>query len=207
MKKKLYTTIILIFVALLTLSAQDNTQTKQLTITRQGEFDVQNDGYKTSLKNDVAQISLNELLYSLGNVYTFLNSNFLYDIDTNEMQLDLIEAMVNSLGDKYSYFIRPTDAEEFEEETEGSYVGIGTYLTKVNPEYIDPEDPETYMIIITSPFPGGPADRAGIRANDLVSHINGEDISELNATEASKKMRGKAGEPVTLTVHRGSSER
>lgn len=205
MKKKLYTTIILIFVALLTLSAQDNTQTKQLTITRQGEFDVENDGYKTSLKNDVAQISLNELLYSLGNVYTFLNSNFLYDIDTNEMQLDLIEAMVNSLGDKYSYFIRPTDAEEFEEETEGSYVGIGTYLTKVNPEYIDPEDPETYMIIITSPFPGGPADRAGIRANDLVSHINGEDISELNATEASKKMRGKAGEPVTLTVHRGSS--
>ena len=61
MKKKLYTTIILIFVALLTLSAQDNTQTKQLTITRQGEFDVENDGYKTSLKNDVAQISLNEL--------------------------------------------------------------------------------------------------------------------------------------------------
>lgn len=205
MKKKAFTFITLILISLMMLSAQPTNGGKQLTINLQSEFNSLNDGYTTSLKDQEPKISLSEMLYSLGNVYTFLDGNFLYDIDSNEMQLDLIEAMVNSLGDKYSYFVRPAETEEFTEEIEGTYVGIGTYLTKVNPAYIDPEDPETYMVIITSPFPGGPADRAGLRANDLISHVDGEDISSLNATEASKKIRGTEGKPITLTVHRGTS--
>lgn len=149
--------------------------------------------------------SINNMVYSIKNLYSYLDENFLYDIDDEEMQYELIEAMVNSLGDPYSYFVRPEDAEEYQEGNEGQYVGIGTYLTKANPEYYDPEDPETYMVIITSPFPGGPADRAGLRAKDMISAVNGEDISKLSANEASKLIRGKAGEPITLTVHRGES--
>lgn len=205
MKKKYSSLLIFLFVALLSIYAQPTTVNNKLTIQMQDNYDDVADGYKASVVQEEPQISINELLYSLGNVFTYLDSNFLYDIDTNEMQLDLIETMVNSLGDKYSYFVRPSEADEFEEQTGGTYVGIGTYLTKMNPEFIDPEDPETYMVIITSPFPGGPADRAGLRANDLISHVNGEDISDLNATEASKIIRGKEGEPITLTVHRGSS--
>ena len=200
MKRKIFASLILLFITLSFISAQTIASEKQ-SIT----FNADNAGYTTSLKDTTEQVSITEMLYSLNNVFSFLDANYLYDIDTKEMQLDLIEAMVNSLGDKYSYFVRPSDAGEFEEETEGTYVGIGTYLTKVNPEFIDPNDPETYMVIITSPFPGGPADRAGLRANDLISHVNGEDISELNATEASKLIRGKEGESITLTVHRGTS--
>ena len=151
------------------------------------------------------EFSLNSMVYSMRNLYSYLNENFLYDIDNEEMQYELVEAMVNSLGDQYSYFVRPDDAEEFQENTQGEYVGIGTYLTKVNPAYYDPEDPETYMVIITSPFPGGPADRAGLKAKDMISAVNGEDISGLNANEASKLIRGKEGEPITLTVHRGDA--
>lgn len=121
------------------------------------------------------------------------------------MQYELIEAMVNSLGDKYSYFVRPENADEYQENNEGQYVGIGTYLTKANPDYFDPDDPETYMVIITSPFPGGPADRAGLKAKDMISHVNGTDISDKTANEASKLIRGKKNEPLTLTVHRGGA--
>lgn len=158
-----------------------------------------------SINTNKNSISLNSMIYSLKNLYTYLDSNFLYDIDNEEMLYELIEAMVNSLGDKYSYFVGPDEAEKFQETTEGQYVGIGTYLTKVNPEYIDPKDPETYMVVITSPFPGGPADRAGLRARDMISAVNGEDVSELTATEASKLIRGKEGEAITLTIHRGES--
>lgn len=149
--------------------------------------------------------SISQILYSLGNLYSYLSTNFLYDINSDEMETELIKAMIDSLGDQYSYYITPDAAEDFLEDTEGEYVGIGTYLTKMNPAYADPDDPESYMVIIASPFPGGPADRAGLRPRDMISAINGEDVSSLTATEASNMMKGHIGEPVTLTVHRGTA--
>ena len=148
---------------------------------------------------------ISEILYSLSNLYGFLDQNFLYEIDMDELEENMVSALVDSLGDKYSYYVSEKDAQQYETNYEGEYVGIGTYLVKMNPAYAEPGKKETYMIIITSPFPGGPADRAGLRANDMISHINGEDISELDGTAASKKLRGKAGEELTITVHRGNS--
>ena len=149
--------------------------------------------------------SISQILYSLGNLYAYLSTDFLYDIDTEKMENELIRAMIDSLGDQYSYFIPAETAAEFEETTEGEYVGIGTYLTKMNPAYADPDDPESYMVIIASPFPGGPADRAGLRPRDMISAINGEDVSQMTATEASAMMKGHLGEEITLTVHRGTA--
>ena len=149
--------------------------------------------------------SISQILYSLGNLYAYLSNNFLYEIDSETMEEELISAMIDSLGDQYSYYIPPDVANTFEENTEGEYIGIGTYLTKMNPAYADPDDPESYMVIIASPFPGGPADRAGLRPRDMISAINGEDVSELTATEASNMMKGHIGEEITLTVHRGSA--
>ena len=164
--------------------------------------------YGSSDSNSSAQqaASLSEMLYALGNLYSYLDTNFLYEIDSQKMQDAVISAMIDSLGDKYSYYITPEDAQEFSEETTGKYVGIGIYLTKVNPAYIDWNDPSTYMVIITSPFPGAPADRAGLRSGDMISHVNGVEIYEMDATEASKLIRGKENTPITLTIHRGSSE-
>lgn len=149
--------------------------------------------------------TLSEMLYALGNLYSYLDANFLYEIDSQEMQDAVISAMIDSLGDKYSYYIAPKDATDFNEDITGKYVGIGIYLTKVNPKYIDWNDPSTYMVIITSPFPGGPADRAGLRAGDYISHVNGESVFEMDATAASKLIRGKEDTPMTLTVNRGSA--
>ncbi len=149
--------------------------------------------------------SISSILYSLGNLYAYLDTNFLYDIDPDEMETELISAMIDSLGDRYSYYIPPDSASDFLEDSEGEYVGIGTYLTKMNPAYADPADPETYMVIIASPFPGGPADRANLRPRDMISAVNGEDVSPLTAPEASKLLRGHPGEDITLTVHRGTA--
>ena len=163
--------------------------------------------YGSSDSNSSAQTaaSLSEMLYALGNLYSYLDTNFLYEIDSQEMQNAVISAMIDSLGDKYSYYITPENAQEYNEDTTGKYVGIGIYITKVNPAYIDWEDPSTYMVIITSPFPGSPADRAGLRSGDMISHVDGEEIYELDGTEASKKIRGTANTPITLTIHRGES--
>ncbi len=155
--------------------------------------------------SEMKEKSISEILYSISNLYAYLDKNFLYEIDNEEVSQQLIAALVNSLGDEYSYYISAKDAEAFEEDVQGEYVGIGTYVSKVNPALADYSDPETYMLIIVSPFPGGPADRAGLRANDLISSINGTDVSAMDATEASRLLRGKEGEEMTLSVLRGTS--
>ena len=149
--------------------------------------------------------TISSMLYSLGNLYAFLEDRFLYDIDNSKMMEDLSAAMVSSLGDQYSFYVPSSEADAYYERTEGSYVGLGLYLTKQDPRNADLDDPESWMIKIESPFPGAPADRAGLRAHDLVSSINGESVAPLNATEASIKLRGEEGVPVTLEVHRGGN--
>ncbi|MBQ0071664.1 MAG: PDZ domain-containing protein, partial [Spirochaetales bacterium] len=167
--------------------------------------------YTSSAGNSANQTSaaqaatLSELMYALGNLYTYLDQNFLYEIDNQKMQDAVISAMIDSLGDKYPYYVTPEDAASYAEDNRGKYVGIGTYVSKVNPKYIDWNDPTTYMLQIVSPFPGGPADRAGLRAGDLISHADGEELYELDATAASRRIRGVYGKSITLTVHRGSS--
>lgn len=149
--------------------------------------------------------SISNTLSSINALYQYLNANFLWDIDISEVEEELTKGLMAALNDPYSEYITADEKDEFDESTTGLYVGIGTYLTKYNPENIDWDDPETYMVQITAPFPGGPADRAGLRAHDLISHINGESVYDLTATEASRKMRGQEGEELTLTVHRGSA--
>ena len=146
--------------------------------------------------------SISEILYSLSNVYALLDKYYLYDIDNEVMAENLLSAMVASLGDRYSYYVKAEDMQDYSEQYEGEYVGIGTYVTKMNPLYADYEDPETWMLEIISPFPGGPADRAGLRANDLISHIDGESVFSLNATEASRMLRGTEGKELNLRVYR-----
>lgn len=149
--------------------------------------------------------SISTTLTGINILYQYLNANFLWDIDPHEVEEELTKGLMAALDDPYSEYITADEKDEFDEATTGEYVGIGTYLTKYAPNSIDWDDPKTYMIQITAPFPGGPADRAGIRARDLISHINGETVYDLTATEASRKMRGEEGEELTLTVHRGEA--
>ncbi len=150
--------------------------------------------------------SISEILYSLSNVYALLDRYYLYEIDNEAMAENLLSAMIASLGDKYSYYVKSEDVEGVLEQYSGEYLGIGTYVSKVNPVYADYSDPSSWMLQIVSPFPGGPADRAGLRANDLISSINGESVFSLNSTEASRLLRGKEGESLTLTVYRDGTE-
>ena len=98
--------------------------------------------------------SISEILYEISNIYAYLDNNFLYEIDNRDVEEKLISGLVDSLGDKYSYYVPSSEADDYEEALTGEYVGIGTYLMKMNPSLMDPDDPRTYMIIISSTFPG-----------------------------------------------------
>ena len=139
---------------------------------------------------------------SLERLYRYIDAIYIEEIDKDKVFTDLATALVASLDDPYSFYVKPTDAKEYEEGTSGIYGGIGTYLSKPNPDSIDPENPETYMITIVSPFPGSPAQRVGLRGGDLISHIEGEPVDSLTSLEASRKLKGEPNTSVTITVYR-----
>lgn len=139
---------------------------------------------------------------SLERLYRYVDSIYIDEVDKQKMFDDLATALVASLDDPYSFYVPPSEAKQYQEETAGVYGGIGTYLNKPAPEMKDAEDPSTYMITIVSPFPGSPAQRAGLRAGDLISHIDGEPVDDLTSYEASMKLRGEPNTSVTITVYR-----
>ncbi|HZJ88115.1 MAG TPA: S41 family peptidase [Sphaerochaeta sp.] len=151
---------------------------------------------------DLSSDSISRDMTTLERLYRYVDSIYIEDIDREKMFEDLATALIASLDDPYSFYVKPDKAKEYQEETSGVYGGIGTYLSKPNPENKDSEDPASYMITIVSPFPGSPAQRSGLMAGDLISHIDGEEVDALNSYEASNLLKGDPGTSVTVTVYR-----
>jgi len=141
---------------------------------------------------------------SLASLYRYVDAIYYKDVDKTAAKEAMAKAMLESLGDKYSFFIPANEADNYTEESTGKYGGIGVYLVKQNPNNIDPNDPSTYMITIESPFRGSPAELAGLRSGDMIGAIDNEKVNMMTSTEASKKLRGTAGTDVKLTVYRGN---
>lgn len=149
------------------------------------------------------EISVN--MQKLELLYRLVERDFLFDIDHKNVYESMAKGLFAGLEDEYSAYIVSKEASDFSEETSGTYGGIGAYISKNYLEYRDFTKPETYMVNITSVFPGSPAEAAGLHSGDLISHIDGESVEDWEAEEASKALKGTPNTPVVLTILRGQS--
>lgn len=109
-----------------------------------------------------------------------------------------IRGVLNRLDDPHTSFMTPDEAEFFRSDLmEGSFEGIGARVDW---------DWEFDTLRIVEPFENQPAWQAGIKRDDLVTHIDGETIIGTDLTEAIKKIRGPKGTPVVLTVVRPGAD-
>lgn len=104
-----------------------------------------------------------------------------------------ISGMAQSLGDPYTTFFNPTEAKEFEQELSGFFGGIGIEIG------IKKE-----QLTIIAPLEGTPAQKAGLRAGDKITKINGKDTVDMRSDEAVTLIRGQKGTEVTLTIYRST---
>ncbi|MDT4762474.1 S41 family peptidase [Sphaerochaeta sp. PS] len=142
---------------------------------------------------------------ALGRLYRYVDSIYIDEVDKEKVFNNLASALIASLDDQYSFYVPPSEATSYMEGNTGIYGGIGTYLNKPSPEKKDLSDPSSYMVTIISPFPGSPAQRAGLLAGDLISHINAEKVDDLSSYEASMLLRGEPNTQVTITVFRNGT--
>lgn len=120
-----------------------------------------------------------------------------YDGTINPQKLlyGAISGMVRATEDPYTVFLNPDEAKTFEEDLAGTFSGIGAEIgIKKN------------RLTVIAPLPESPAEKAGLRAGDLINRINDESTSGLAIDEAVMKIRGQEGTEVKLAVERGGKE-
>lgn len=129
-------------------------------------------------------------------LYDRLRKNFDGQLTEAELIEGLKEGLVNAAGDQYTQYLTPEEAKEFDDDLSGTFSGIGARLM---------ED-KNKMVMVETPLAGYPAEKAGLRARDVIVEINGESAYDLSVTEAVEKIRGEAGTEVKLTVVRDNRE-
>jgi len=103
----------------------------------------------------------------------------------------LKKGLAESTGDPYTTYLNQDQAQEFTNELNGTFSGIGAEIGK-----------QGELIIIVSPLDGFPAKEAGIKAKDIVLEIDGEDATGMSIDEAVLTIRGEAGTDVVLSILR-----
>ena len=103
----------------------------------------------------------------------------------------MLSGFVSKLGDPHSAYMDRDAAKRFRESVSGSFVGIGATVEKA-----------ADGIKLSTIFPGSGAEKAGLLADDVVTHINGDPIKDLSVDDAVKRLRGAAGTEVGIKVQR-----
>ena len=106
----------------------------------------------------------------------------------------LIESAINgmlSALDPHSSYLSPKNYRDMQVQTRGEFGGLGIEVTM-----------ENGIVKVVSPIDDTPAAKAGLQANDLITHLDSEQIVGLTLEQAVEKMRGPVNTPITLTIVR-----
>lgn len=131
----------------------------------------------------------------LDQVINMAKERYYKDISEEELLKGALRGIFNSMDD-YTTFFDMEEAATFMDRMEGNYQGIGVEITQV------PEG-----VLVTRVFNNSPAESAGIRANDKIVRVDGNDVKGLTATDIASLIRGEDGTFVDIGILRdGSSE-
>ena len=120
-------------------------------------------------------------------------TSFAGDADKTKIEDAAADAMVNAMGDRWSYYIPASELPSFLENSENAYVGIGVTVQAT-------EDHSGLMVIAVQP--GGPAEEAGVQVGDVIIQVDGESAQDRTVTEISAMIKGEEGTVVSITVLR-----
>lgn len=112
--------------------------------------------------------------------------------DDKTMTYSAIRGALTTLNDPNTNFIDPKAASIERSDLAGQFEGIGATV----------QTNQQGQLVIVSPLPGQPAEKAGLKAGDIILKVDGRDISGLSTNDAVLLIRGPKGAPVTLTIQR-----
>lgn len=129
-------------------------------------------------------------------VWQLLEENYVSASTTKEITVEeriqgAIDGLVDVYGDPYTVYLPPVEAEQFEEDVNGEFSGVGMEVGM-----------RDGLITIIAPLPDTPAARAGLLAGDVIIRIDDRSTEDMRLDEAVKLIRGEKGSTVELTIFR-----
>ena len=129
----------------------------------------------------------------LDELRALVDEKFIGEIDWKAAEDSAAAGMVAGLGDRWSYYMSAERYDSYLEQMNNAYVGVGITVTEREDGYID----------VVEVVRGGPAERAGIEAGDILTHADGIDLATLTMDESTGIIKGEEGTTVRLTIRRG----
>jgi carboxyl-terminal processing protease len=141
---------------------------------------------------DLFEITKN--LEVFNSLYRELNIYYVDETNPGELVTEGIDAMLKSL-DPYTVYIPESRIEEFKFMTTGQYGGIGAMVRVIDEK-----------VVITEPYDGFPAYKAGLKAGDIVIEVDGKDLTDFDQEKITYILKGEAGSKVQMKILRPGKE-
>jgi carboxyl-terminal processing protease len=132
-------------------------------------------------------------------IFDFIQRHYVEEVDPRVLYEGAMKGMLNALEDPYSSFLAEAEMEDLNDTTQGSFGGVGLYISKPleqtggKPPYVE----------VASPIEDTPGWRAGISPGDLIIEIDGESTDVLTMDEVLARLRGVPGVEIKLLIRRG----
>lgn len=126
-----------------------------------------------------------------------IKDKFIGEADEKKIGDAAANAMIETLGDRWSYYIPADEFADYQDQKKNSYVGIGVTITPASDGSLEVKQ-------VTA---GGPAEEAGVQAGDFITGVNGQSIMGTDLNTISAMIKGEAGTTVELTLSSGGQEK
>lgn len=125
-----------------------------------------------------------------------IQERFIGEEDVTKMEDAAAAAMVDALGDEWSYYIPASEYANYLDQMSNSYVGVGITIELREDGYLN----------LVDVVEDGPADRAGLRRGDVLTRVEDQDCAQIGLEQTRNLVRGEDGSQVRLTVQRDGQE-
>ena len=136
-----------------------------------------------------------EELQRFSEVFDRIKNAYVEPVDDAKVLEDAIRGMISGL-DPHSSYLEPEAFQELQEHTSGEFGGVGIEISL-----------EDGFIRVIAPIDDTPAQKAGIKAGDLITRLDDISVQNMGLDDAIARMRGKPGTPIVLTVLRQGEEK
>ncbi|MBR6322286.1 MAG: S41 family peptidase, partial [Lachnospiraceae bacterium] len=135
-----------------------------------------------------------EIIGKINSINGEVEKSFLFDTDV-DYESGIVKGYMNSLSDPYTVYYTPEEYKELNESMSGTFSGIGVVIQA---------DEQTGLLRIIKAYSNSPAAAAGVKADDLIAKVEGEDIAGMDMNLVVSRIRGEQGTKVNITVYRPS---
>ncbi len=134
-------------------------------------------------------------LFQIEKVFYYLKQNYLdKDVTSEQLIQGALKGMAESVGDPYTTYLVNDETAQLDETVNGSFGGIGAELKS-----------DQSRVVISTTMEGSPSQQVGLQADDVITKVNGEDMTGKTISEVVKKVRGEVGTDVVLTIERAGT--